>query len=880
MKQFRCYNDQKIEIPLGKVTLVKGESGGGKTTILQALAWCLYGNIKLVAPTTLPKAKTEVTLELPQSIGGVVGTATITRRRNPCRLLLEHGTFTYEDDVAQELIVKIFGQYDVWMASCYIGQKSLNSFLTSPNSGKMELLNTIAFHTEDPVVFIETIDRVISSAEAEYKSKLEVYNRDLVTLQECLTKTDVSKALSSAQVLQVTAQVKTTVSELEAAEKRQREREVKLGVISSLREQLSSRETQRKTLENKPQFVDQVLEQLSNRYNNASIEEVNAALPFVQQLERLEREIESTRAELVLFPNSTFEKDFTEDDYRSALQQQTVYAQNLNLAKSLSVAYEQGEINAAVKTVADLLANQERLKYQAELEQLGKDLAKLRGEETVRTRVTLPDLTPRVIPEPNYEPSNSSHKRMHEQLQELAGERATLLAQMTHLEKACDIVKCPKCNGALRYQRGGLVIAETEPTSPEEISLLKQQLLSVEKKISVVQNEEKLLQTSLVLARDEYNVEMNRESVRLRGLQEETRKLQLEEQRLVLVAETRAKNIAELEKKICESPGVVEGFGKPLTAAEVSTYQLLLVKLRNLVVLAPPVVTVEHIVRCLKRQKVSTSLKELSSRKEELLRQIPGVFQQSSTETLQTYLDRLRNYQRVTQADREELRRVVEACESLLLQLGSLMIVEDQTEFIAAAKVNLEALKRSLTASEEACGVLKFHEQVTAERNLVTSLNNELADLQNLRQHAVETECRILQQVVDNVNTCIADVCESMFSRDITIALNLFKTTKTTKHTKPLVNFSIAYQGGTFDNINQISGGESDRASLALTLALNRLSSCPFLMLDESLSSLDLDMKEAAIETIRGVTNNTVIVVMHDGIQGIFDHVIDVDELH
>ncbi len=55
-----------------------------------------------------------------------------------------------------------------------------------------------------------------------------------------------------------------------------------------------------------------------------------------------------------------------------------------------------------------------------------------------------------------------------------------------------------------------------------------------------------------------------------------------------------------------------------------------------------------------------------------------------------------------------------------------------------------------------------------------------------------------------------------------------------------------------------MSGGEGDRASLALTLALNRLSSCPLLMLDESIASLDLNMKEAAIRTIRENTNNTV----------------------
>ena len=142
----------------------------------------------------------------------------------------------------------------------------------------------------------------------------------------------------------------------------------------------------------------------------------------------------------------------------------------------------------------------------------------------------------------------------------------------------------------------------------------------------------------------------------------------------------------------------------------------------------------------------------------------------------------------------------------------------------------------------------------------------------------METECRILQQVVDSINASIESVCSTLFDRDINITLNLFKTLKTTKNVKPVANFSISYQGGVFDNINQMSGGEGDRASLALTLALSRLSSCPILMLDESLASLDINMKEAAIRTIRENTNNTVLVIMHDGVEGIFDHIIDCSE--
>ena len=38
-------------------------------------------------------------------------------------------------------------------------------------------------------------------------------------------------------------------------------------------------------------------------------------------------------------------------------------------------------------------------------------------------------------------------------------------------------------------------------------------------------------------------------------------------------------------------------------------------------------------------------------------------------------------------------------------------------------------------------------------------------------------------------------------------------------------------------------------------------------------------MKESAIRTIRENTTNTVLLIMHDGVEGHFDNVINVDEL-
>ena len=74
-----------------------------------------------------------------------------------------------------------------------------------------------------------------------------------------------------------------------------------------------------------------------------------------------------------------------------------------------------------------------------------------------------------------------------------------------------------------------------------------------------------------------------------------------------------------------------------------------------------------------------------------------------------------------------------------------------------------------------------------------------------------------------------------------------------------------------------MSGGEGDRISLALTMGLNKISACPFLLLDETLAGLDMHMKETAIDTIKQhCLFKTVLCIAHNEFDDIFDHIIDV----
>jgi DNA repair exonuclease SbcCD ATPase subunit len=318
-----------------------------------------------------------------------------------------------------------------------------------------------------------------------------------------------------------------------------------------------------------------------------------------------------------------------------------------------------------------------------------------------------------------------------------------------------------------------------------------------------------------------------------------------------------------------------------LSLSQIQETHNLIGRLSNIIIVSQPEISSQQIQSHLTHQDLMQKMDSAMTAYNLQLADIPNNFRNASIIAVQTYISQLKEHWTRIRNVSEERIRLDRLKISLEEQISDATgrIPPDPTSEIDRLTSEITDLRQSLEFSQRAHHVIKLHAQITSDREEVVNLNTTLGDLQTFRQYAVETECRILQEVVDSINASIQGVCNTLFDRDINITLNLFKTLKTTKNVKPIANFNISYQGGSFDNINQMSGGEGDRASLALTLALKRLSSCPILMLDESLASLDLNMKESALRTIRQNTTDTVLIIMHDGIEGQYDHVQNIDEI-
>lgn len=854
--RFRCWDDLQLTFAPGKITLLRGASGSGKSTIFAAIAWCLFGNVRLVAPLTNEKAKTAVTLST--CISGQE--VTIVRSRNPQRLLVrlsQNGQETvYEDKVAAAIVEGLFGKYEVWIASCYLAQNCRNSFLGVSNSAKLQLLEDIAFLQEDPKLYIERIEAEIAAREVAYKEASVTFRNTLqaweaefadCTIKYLVTEADI-KALQDAQ---------TEVAEELAVEQNKL---LTYSVKQELLTKLAEEEAEIPAAEDPGA-------------GNVDLAVIRRTLPLLYQLETIRGERERLVSQLPVEETIPC----TEDDYDRAREVEQVRSQTLTLCQRLQVVYTEHAIDEARNVCSAALERESELerlhaahgaqanyqKYHDKLQVLTKQLTTMEEEICVVGREPLPALVPPVY----------NVDTLHQQVASVQQEITRLLVVIEKIKESEQVLPCPHCRENVHFVHGKL-LASADPSVEANLAVQTRSLQSSRALYQQYSEEIVRRKTSHASDMDRYRQDMQRRSTilaRMRDLETAYRLLQ--------------EKIASCQGRIRQEEALLASLGERdltvlpplLPAAQRRQLQDRFHVLDNLRFLPAPVPSSEVIRAALRWRDAENRDAALREKEEALHARIDKEHWMKSPGELQALQEeeekRLRLL-RIFQDSNQRRARIHKHQEELLVQRG-----ENPQPRITA----LQEEQATLLASEaEYIQMHRAHLQlnkVSEQRAALTVQHAELTAYCLLREKARTCECHILQQAVDSINASVSSICTDLFTTDMSMSLQLYKEVKSTKEVKPTVNFTIAYREGLFDNINQLSGGEGDRVSLALTLGLNTLSTCPFLLLDETLGSLDSEMKMEAIETIASNTNKAVLLVMHDGVEGVFDGVVNMDEL-
>lgn len=136
LKNFRCYTEKIFNLGEKGITLLSGGSGLGKSSIVIAINFALFG----AGTKLIHYGKTSCKVEL--EFQGMK----IVRTKRPNRLVVND---VYEDAAGQDIINEKFGK--TFGVTGYIAQNALNSFILMSPMEKLSFLEKFAFQNVDLV---------------------------------------------------------------------------------------------------------------------------------------------------------------------------------------------------------------------------------------------------------------------------------------------------------------------------------------------------------------------------------------------------------------------------------------------------------------------------------------------------------------------------------------------------------------------------------------------------------------------------------------------------------------------------------------------------------------------------------------------------------
>jgi DNA repair exonuclease SbcCD ATPase subunit len=426
----------------------------------------------------------------------------------------------------------------------------------------------------------------------------------------------------------------------------------------------------------------------------------------------------------------------------------------------------------------------------------------------------------------------SNEKKKYEQLQRLDSDIATKKKQLhqectkenyektvqkrakiaSDIELSKQLLECPSCGSMLRWSKNGLQ-EEVHARSSSNVQELEEQKTQLDKELTTMSS--------------------------IRSLQQ------------------RRDNIAESLTQECVEPSCPQKYRL--------TFQKELSLLSGLTWTPKPWISSETLRKIQEKQEVDAAI-QIRGTSSELFNYISTLKEHYQTKTQE--LDDYRNLLSKVEQQRQEL-------ESITTDLASCNIDEHAENRYPQAKKELEETRQRVARYKNAIAMHSWQSTINDLRKRSKKLQYSLVKLRELRKVLVDAECTLLNSTIAVANTILEDVCTMLFDSPITVRLSLSKTTKTTKTTKSGVFLSVNYQGIDYEGVQGLSGGETDRVSLALMLALTSMNRFPFLLLDEPFSALDDTSRGRCISAIRQYANKGVLCINHEDNEAYYDCAVD-----
>lgn len=460
LTNFKCHKKKEIKIDKSGLILFEGSSGKGKTSIFEAIYFCLYNAGKKLIHHNTKKMSVEIKF---YDLG-----IQIIRSKGPNRLILINKDGEHEDNVAQGIINEIFSEY--FLLTSYITQDNNESFLRLSASDKMEFLEKQAFGTE---VNIDELKRITKE---EIKIK----------------KLEVQKATNTLEIHQ------KELDQLEEPDYKPfplkgklEEQEIKIKEFNKTIEQIK----------NDVSVNNEKLNKLKRNYEILLLEEKRYD-QYIQDKEKYECELSDIKKEINKFAiKENIEKDL------KLLQSKIEYLKNKELYNSKKTKYQ--EDIKYYKELHTKETEEQRIKkekYQLEYDELKIIVDKYIDinfikKEKKNLEIKKQDLTNKISNFKKYDEliskiPDKNIKKYKELYEEKKKQIQILNNSIEMLKSRLSFIPCPHCSGSLRLYRetitkaDGIVISKEEKekmnTNKQDIKKLENEIIIMEKIIKQV----------------------------------------------------------------------------------------------------------------------------------------------------------------------------------------------------------------------------------------------------------------------------------------------------------------------------------------------------------------------------------------------------------
>ena len=783
LKNFRCYKEKTFAFPLG-VNLINGPSGKGKSTILHAIKYALYGKVQGVC--SYGEKKTTVKLRMLN--------LDITRTNIPSRVVVVFQQNTYEDDAAQEIIHKRFGtNFDI---TSYMVQKGLSQFFNLSGSEKLLLLEELSLQGDSS---IQTMKQSIQTELKDVRIKFMDEQSQLKVLEKTIKNVEFEKK----QGIRTISDVKSIIQFLRKIKSEwDRERE---------HNEHDSREYTKSI--KKQQQTNQAHDTLLQKLNQLYIER--------DRLSNEQSKLDWSEDKLIQCKSSIRDHD-TYIEFQRTKQE---YTELDTMYKNLV----QQERDVQERDIQSILSKQ------------------MEEKEDVQDLRLMLDKTLRIV---------EQKKRYEEIKKELDLDKyKDIDTKLNTTKKTIDRVKnflsdmdtrkcvqsCPHCKKGLVIRSNQVHVSDNNALSETD----KTKETDYRQKLPLLVKQEEN-QHRYIGMRDTLTIELN--SINLEDVTIEELNTNANSYQERIEREQKNRTINEsLKQQLNDKKRISPESKYKDMKKKLDSFELKL----NL----PKGTHCENI------DLIKENLSYMESAKREEQRLIEA----SAS-----------NHKKIIQYETEQVSLSLDTTDYHSLLEDTMKRQQWITERQIQSSDMLECYIKYETSMNEYLLFKKQAEDIEEKQKLCVIYQAQLENLEKLFHHIIKAEGVCLEKFLQLLNNKLGWYMDEFF-KDSSIKMVL-DSEKECKSGKIRHEISVRIlQNANPCELKSLSGGEYDRCALAFMLAINELSHSPCLFLDESISSLDMNLSEDVLEVIKEkfLKSKLVLLISHQANTGFFDHVVN-----